>query len=64
MLKINDENDKKEYLVNLYNEIYVKDLALRTGKSRVTIARKISEMKRMHLIRRAGSDKNGHWEIL
>lgn len=36
----------------------------KTGKSRRTISRIITEMKEKNIIARVGSDKNGHWEIV
>lgn len=40
------------------------EMTEKTGKSRRTISRIITEMKEKNIIARVGSDKNGHWEIV
>ena len=45
-------------------EISYEQLAEKMGKSRVTISRKISELKKAGIIKRIGADKNGYWQII
>ena len=45
-------------------EISYEQLAEKMGKSRVTISRKISELKKAGIIKRIGADKNGYWQIV
>lgn len=40
------------------------ELAEKLGKSRATVTRQIQKLKKLSLIKRIGSDKSGHWEIL
>jgi len=40
------------------------EFAKKTGKSRITVSRKLAELKEQGIIRRVGADKNGHWEIV
>lgn len=47
---------------NLRNTI--RDLTVQTGFSRATVTRALSALKRYRVIRRVGSDKTGHWELL
>ena len=42
-----------------YNE-----LASVTGKDRSTVRRNVGKLKDMGLLRRVGSKKTGHWEVL
>lgn len=39
-------------------------LMTKLGKDRTTIMRNIQKMKEMGILRRSGSKKVGHWEIL
>ena len=43
--------------------ISYEELAKKTGKSRVTISRKLAELKKAGQITRVGADKNGYWHI-
>ena len=65
---VNDTvNDTVKLILSLLKEnpsISYEELASKTGKSRVTISRKLSELKKNNLIRRMGADKNGHWEVI
>ncbi|MBP5751369.1 MAG: Fic family protein, partial [Treponema sp.] len=65
---VNDTvNDTVKLILSLLKEnpsISYEELASKTGKSRVTISRKLSELKRNNFIRRVGADKNGHWEVV
>ncbi|MGI5115361.1 winged helix-turn-helix transcriptional regulator, partial [Treponema denticola] len=45
-------------------EISYEQLAEKMGKSRATISRKISELKKAGIIKRIGADKNGYWQII
>ena len=45
-------------------EISYGQLAEKMGKSRATISRKISELKKAGIIKRIGADKNGYWQII
>ncbi len=40
------------------------EMTEKTGKSRRTISRIITELKEKNIIARIGSDKTGHWEII
>lgn len=42
----------------------IRDLTVQTGFSRATVTRALSALKRYRVIRRVGSDKTGHWELL
>ena len=39
-------------------------IATETGKSRATITRALSKLQNDGIIKRVGSDKTGHWEII
>ena len=43
--------------------ISYEELAKKTGKSRITISRKLAELKKAGHITRVGADKNGYWRI-
>ena len=43
--------------------ISYEELTKKTGKSRVTIGRKLAELKKAGRITRVGADKNGYWHI-
>ena len=63
-------NDTQNDTVNLILK-YIKEnpaisyekLAEKTGKSRITISRKIAELKKEGKLKRIGADKNGYWQI-
>ncbi|MEL3912305.1 Fic family protein [Treponema pedis] len=77
ILKTIKENKKKKLINDTVNDTvnlilkYIKEnpeisydsLAEKTGKSRITISRKISELKKAGKIKRIGADKNGYWQI-
>ena len=59
-------NDTVKIILSIIKEnpfVSYEELALKTGKSRITISRKISELKKNNVIKRVGADKNGYWEI-
>lgn len=63
---VNMENDTVNIILNEIRNnpsVSYEDLAQKTGKSRMTISRKIAELKKQGLLRRVGADKNGHWEL-
>ena len=39
-------------------------IAVQIGKSRATVTRALATLVRLDKIRRVGSDKNGHWEVI
>ena len=39
------------------------ELASKTGKSRITISRKLAELRKAGRIIRVGANKNGYWRI-
>ena len=43
--------------------ISYEELAKKTGKSRITISRKLAELKKAGHITRVGADKNGYWRV-
>jgi len=43
--------------------ISYEELAKKTGKSRITISRKLAELKKAGRITRVGADKNGYWRV-
>ena len=70
-IQTHDKNDTVNVTVKLIlsllkenTSISYEELASKTGKSRVTISRKLSQLKRNNLISRVGADKNGHWEVV
>ena len=46
-----------------YPTISYEELAKKTGKSRITISRKLAELKKAGRLTRVGADKNGYWHI-
>ena len=50
-------------LIKQKPSISYEDLTEKTGKSRRTIGRIITELKTTDTIARVGSDKTGHWMI-
>ena len=46
------------------SNITVDELAVTIGKSRRTVARQIKKLQEDGIIRRVGSDKTGHWEVV
>ncbi len=46
------------------NRITYDALAVATGASRRTISREIKMLSQQGVLRRIGSDKTGHWEVL
>ena len=60
------ENRSKQIieLIKENNKITTKELAKRLNVTRRTIARDIENLKSNDIIRRAGADKGGHWELV
>lgn len=59
-------NDTVNLILNLIKEdplISYDEIAKKLEKSRATISRKISELKKQGIIERVGADKNGKWII-
>ena len=67
MFKANDPiNDTVKTILALIEQnpsITYEEMTEKTGKSRRTISRLITELKEKNIIVRVGSDKNGHWKI-
>ena len=51
-------------LIEQNPSITYEEMTEKTGKSRRTISRLITELKERNIIARVGSDKTGHWEIV
>ena len=51
-------------LIRSNSEISYDDLARLTGKDRTTVMRNISKLKTLGFLKRIGSKKAGHWEII
>ena len=66
MIAVAQKNDTVNAILALIKQnpsITYEDLTEKTGKSRRTISRIISELKTTGTLVRVGSDKSGHWEI-
>lgn len=65
---INDPiNDTVKTILALIEQnpsITYEEMTEKTGKSRRTISRLITELKEKNIIARVGSDKTGYWEIV
>ena len=61
---INDTENTILHLIQKNPKITITELCDKTGKSRPTVTRAISSLKKQNLIERIGANKNGHWEIL
>lgn len=68
MFKANDTvNDTVKTFLALIEQnpsITYEEMTEKTGKSRRTVSRMITELKEKNIIARVGSDKNGYWEIV
>lgn len=68
MFKANDTvNDTVKTILALIEQnpsITYEEMTEKTGKSRRTISRIITELKEKNIIARVGSDKTGYWEIV
>ena len=68
MFKANDTvNDTVKTVLALIEQnpsITYEEMTEKTGKSRRTVSRMITELKEKNIIARVGSDKNGYWEIV
>ena len=60
---VNDTVNAILALIKQNPSITYEDLTKKTGKSRRTISRIITELKTTGTIVRVGSDKTGHWMI-
>lgn len=67
-LHIEFKSDKKEVgTVKFIREnpnITLDELSMAICKSRRTVARQVKQLQEDGIIRRVGSDKTGHWEII
>lgn len=63
MFKVNDTVKTILALIEQNPSITYEEMTEKTGKSRRTISRIITEMKEKNIIARVGSDKTGYWEI-
>jgi len=50
--------------LRVFPALTIKQLAEKTGISQATVKREIAELKQKELIKRIGSDKTGHWEVV
>ena len=53
-----------ELQLKMQLSITYEEMTEKTGKSRRTVSRIITELKEKNIIARVGSDKNGYWEIV
>ena len=60
---VNDTVNAILALIKQNPSITYEALTEKTGKSRRTISRIITELKTTGILVRVGSDKSGHWEI-
>jgi Fic family protein len=51
-------------LIKTAPSVTTSEMAVRIGVSRQTIAKTITALKQKNILRRIGSDKDGHWEII
>ena len=56
--------DKILYLIKENSQITQKMISKKLGVARSTISLNIQKMKDREVIKRIGSDRNGHWKIL
>ena len=63
---INLNKTQKLVYMSIYNNPHITyfELAEKVSKSEETIRRNIKSLVDFNLIRRVGSNKNGHWEII
>jgi ATP-dependent DNA helicase RecG len=64
---VNEVVNRKEAIKSAMRanpNITIKQIAEKTASSRVTVEREIQEMKKANNIKRVGSDKAGHWEVV
>ncbi|MCL2223060.1 MAG: putative DNA binding domain-containing protein [Oscillospiraceae bacterium] len=64
---VNEVVNRKEAIMAIMRgnpNITIKQIAENTAISRVTVEREIQEMKKANNIKRIGSDKTGHWEVV
>ena len=47
-----------------YPQISITDIALKLNKARNTIIKQITRLKSAGVLRRVGSDRGGHWEVV
>ena len=64
MFKANDTVKTILALIEQNPSITYEEMAEKTGKSRRTVSRIITELKDNNTIVRKGSDKSGYWEIV
>ena len=61
---VNDTVKTVLALIEQNPSITYEEMTEKTGKSRRTVSRMITELKEKNIIARVGSDKNGYWEIV
>ena len=61
---VNDTVKTVLALIELNPSITYEEMTEKTGKSRRTISRLITELKERNIITRIGSDKSGYWKII
>jgi ATP-dependent DNA helicase RecG len=64
---VNEVDTRRARIIALLKEkqgITIKQLAENIGVAKATIERDLSRLKELNKIRRVGSDKTGHWEIV
>ncbi len=61
---VNDLQTKIVAAIRKNSKISYKNLADQFGLSRITISRHIQQLKVQKVIKRIGSDKKGHWEVV
>ena len=61
---VNDTVKTVLALIEQNPSITYEEMTEKTGKSRRTVSRIITELKEKNIIARVGSDKNGYWEIV
>ena len=51
-------------IITVFPYLSKKQITDRTGMSRTSVTRALTKLVQMGKIRRVGSNKNGHWEIV
>ena len=61
---VNDPVNDILEILRSHSDYSYKQIAETIGKSEATVKRGIAKLKSLNKIRRIGSDKSGHWEIV
>ena len=61
---VNDPVNQVLETIKITPNLSYTQIALKIGKSPATVKRALAKLKEMNLIKRVGSDKSGHWEVL